>query len=354
MIRVLITEDSPVVRGYLEYVLNADPDIEVVGLARNGEEAVRMVQEVNPDVVTMDIHMPRMDGFEATRKIMETHPVPIVICSASWNPEEVDKTFRSMEAGAVAALEKPGGMGHPDSKEMVGHLIRTVKAMSGVKVVRRWAKKQRRTVKIPETPPPKPVQRHKVRPKSQSGVELLVIGASTGGPMALQTILSGIDKDIPVPVMIVQHIAPGFLSGLGTWLTSSTGFTVTIPEHNDLLIPGNAYLAPDGYQFGVKPGWRVELSDAPPEANLKPAVSYLFRSAAEIYRDKVVGVLLTGMGRDGAAELKMISDAGGVTIAQDKESSVVHGMPGEAIKLGAAKYIEPLDSIARRVMNLVK
>jgi len=356
MIRVLITDDSPVVRGFLKHVLDSDPAIEVVGMAKNGVEAVEMAADVKPDVITMDIHMPRMDGFEATRKIMETNPVPIVICSASWDPEEVNKTFRSMEAGAVAALEKPAGMGHPDSDANVMNLLRTVKAMSGVKVVRRWAKKNTVPVRadIPEYNEKIIVKPTPTLIKRKSVIEVVTIGSSTGGPMALQTILKKLDASFPVPILIVQHIAPGFLAGLGTWLTSSTGFNVTIPVDNEKLLAGNAYLAPDGYHLGLRKGLRAQLSEKKPENNLKPAVSYLFRTAAQNYKNKLVGILLTGMGKDGAAELKLISDYGGITIAQDKESSVVHGMPGEAIKLGGVNYIEPLTAIANRVIKIVK
>ncbi|MCJ7813240.1 response regulator, partial [bacterium] len=194
MIRVLITEDSPVVRGYLEYILNSDPDIEVVGTARDGKEAVRMVSTIRPDVITMDIHMPEMDGFEATRKIMETHPVPIVIVSASWNPEEVDKTFRTMEAGAVAALEKPRGMGHPQSEASVKELIQTVKLMSEVKVVRRSARHR-----IIQSDSTVLQEKEKSTIKPSPNIKIVIMGASTGGPLVLQTILSSLPRNFPIP-----------------------------------------------------------------------------------------------------------------------------------------------------------
>ena len=346
MIKVLITEDSPVVRGFLEYVLNRDPDIEVIGMAKNGEEAVQMVLKNKPDVITMDIHMPRMDGFEATRKIMETDPVPIVICSASWNPEEVDKTFRTMEAGAVAALEKPRGMGHPNSEASVRELLNTIKAMSGIKVVRRWAKYRQvgKSTAVPSKESRKP---------SASELKLVAIGASTGGPLVLQSILSGFSKSFPVPVMIVQHIAMGFLSGLVDWLNKTTHFPVHIVKDGERLAPGKAYLAPDDYHLGVVKKNKVVLSKSKPENNLRPAVSYLFRSVAEVYGDQALGVLLTGMGKDGAKELKMIKDKGGMTIVQDHETSVVHGMPGEAMKLGAHRMVLPSDKIAKKICELV-
>jgi len=346
MIKVLITEDSPVVRGYLQYVLNSDPDIEVIGIAENGEEAVRMVELNKPDVVTMDIHMPKMDGFEATRQIMETNPVPIVICSASWNPEEVDKTFRTMEAGAVAALEKPRGMGHPDSEASVRELLQTIKLMAGVKVVRRWSKERDR----------KPAAVSKAvaeaSPKDLP-YKAVVMGSSTGGPMVLQTILAGLAKDFPLPIMIVQHIAPGFLNGLGEWLSRTTNLPVHIASNDEKIKAGQVYLAPDGFQMGIGSGGQIQLTEGKGEYTLCPSVSHLFQSALKTYGDRVIGVLLTGMGRDGAEELKTLRERGAPTIAQDKESSVVHGMPGEAIKLGGATYVLSSSNVPKKMMELV-
>ncbi len=348
MIKVLITEDSPVVRGYLEYILNNDPDIEVVGTARDGQEAVRMVSSIQPDVITMDIHMPEMDGFEATRKIMETYPVPIVIVSASWNPEEVDKTFRTMEAGAVAALEKPRGMGHPQSEASVRELLQTVKLMSEVKVVRRSAR--HRAMQTEKTVPAK---EEKSIVELNPDVKLVAIGASTGGPLVLQTVLSKLPINYPVPVVIVQHIAMGFLAGLKDWLNKTTNFPVKIAEEGERCEPGKAYLAPDGLQIAIDKNMRVVLSNNEPEHNLCPAISYFFRSVGDVFGRNAIGVLLTGMGRDGSKELKYLKDNGCTTIAQDKDTSIIHGMPGEAIKLGGATYILPSDKIGEKLGDLI-
>jgi two-component system, chemotaxis family, protein-glutamate methylesterase/glutaminase len=349
MIKVLITEDSPVVRGYLKYILGSDPEIQVVGTAQDGEEAVRMVETHKPDVVTMDIHMPKMDGFEATRKIMESNPVPIVIVSASWNPEEVDKTFRTMEAGAVAALEKPRGMGHPNSESSVKELVQTVKLMSEVKVVRRWSKYKGGKAEAVSDSQKTPAAEIKPRLDTQ----LIAIGASTGGPVVLQSILSNLPKDFPVPVLIVQHIALGFLAGLRDWLGRGSSMPVQIAEDNQTLLPGHVYLAPDGFQMGVDRYRKVVLRKDVHDYTLCPSVSYMFKTVAEFFGEKAICVLLTGMGRDGADEMKVIKGKGAVTIAQDKESSVVHGMPGEAIKLGGATYILSPEKIASKLVEMV-
>ena len=353
MIKVLITEDSPVVRGYLQHILNSDPDIQVVGTAQDGEEAVKMAAQTEPDVITMDIHMPKMDGFEATRKIMETHPVPVVIVSASWNPDEVDKTFRTMEAGAVAALEKPRGMGDPGSSSSIQELVNTVKLMSEVKVVRRWTRMRREKkndVAVPSVVTP---VRKEVPKVATVDIRLIAIGASTGGPLVLQTILSGLPKELPVPVAIVQHIAPGFLSGLAEWLTRTTGFQVQIAKHDEKLEEGQVYLAPDGSQMGIDRRRRVVLTDSAPEHSVCPSVSFFFRSVAKNFGKQAIGVILTGMGKDGSLELKLIKDRGGITIAQDKSSSIVHGMPGEAIKIGSATEILPSKKIADRIKDII-
>ena len=345
MIKVLVVEDSPVAREFIVHILSSDPEIRVIETACNGEKAVEFVRTNKPDVITMDIHMPKMDGFEATRIIMETNPVPIIILSASWNPEEVEKTFLAMQAGAVAALEKPPGLGHPEYEKRIQEIVKTVKLMSEVKVVKRRPRLREKKV----FPPP-------VEPKvdkRREEINVIAIGTSTGGPPALQTILSGLSKDISVPVVIVQHIAKGFLSGMVEWLGKTTGFPIHIGKHNEYLLPGNVYIAPDGLHMGVGLDNRISLSKDDPENGLRPSVSYLFRSVANVFREKAIGVLLTGMGKDGAEELKLMRDRGAITIVQDKESSIVHGMPGEAIKLDAATYVMPIGMISGMLESLV-
>ena len=339
MIEVLIAEDSKVVREYLQYLLEEDGSVRVVGAVANGREAVEFVQRKRPDVVTMDIHMPVMDGFEATRRIMEEEPVPIVIVSASWDPKEVGNTFRALEAGAVSALEKPRGLGNPENEKLAREFVQMVKLMAEVKVVRRWVKK----------PPPEGKGKGDL-----AAVELVAIGASTGGPNALQRLLAELPEDFPVPIAAVQHIAAGFLQGMAGWLRESGNLPVHIATQGERLEPGHVYLAPDNFHMGIVEGPRVELSRAMPEHFLRPSVSYLFRSVAECCAEKAVGILLTGMGRDGAEELARMRESGAITMAQDEESSVVHGMPGEAIKLGGVEYVLPPEEIGRKLANLVR
>jgi len=346
-IKVLVVDDSKVARMLMTHVLTADPKIQVVGSLSDGQEAYDFVQSRKPDVVVMDIHMPNLDGFEATRRIMETQPVPIIICTATANPSEIVGTFRLMEVGAVACVEKPVSPASPNFEAVVANLLQTIKLMSEVKVVRRWPR-SRLGGNAPKPPAPPEWQ-----PPS-SGIRLIAIGASTGGPPVLQTILASLPKDFPVPVLIVQHIARGFLSGLVDWLNQTTGWQVHIAAHGMTPLPGHAYLAPDDYHMGMTTGHRILLSHEGPIGNLRPSVAYLFRTLAEAYGPHALGVLLTGMGRDGAEELKLMKDAGAETIAQDRESSVVHGMPGEAIAVGAATLVLPADKIADTLITLVR
>ncbi len=347
MIKVLVVEDSAVVREFLAHLLGSNHDFQVVGTAQDGEEALEAVNRLHPDVITMDINMPRMNGFEATRRIMETLPTPIVIVSGSWDAEEVATSFRAIEAGALAVMPRPAGYGHPDHDAGAMNLLRSVKLMSEVKVVRRWGRPRRENSLVPDglnqSPPV----------LAPTEAQVVAIGASTGGPMVLQTILSRLPKALPVPVFIVQHMAAGFMQGFVDWLAQSSALPVAIAAQGQEAVAGSVYLAPDGFHMQIERGGRVSLTTAPPEHGLRPSVASLFRSIAEAYGKRSIGVLLTGMGKDGAAELKTLRDMGAITIVQDRESSVVHGMPGEALNLDAASYVLSPEQVVAALGNLL-
>lgn len=349
MIRVLVVEDTPVVREFLVHILSSDPGVQVVGTAHNGEEAIEAVERHKPDVITMDVHMPKLNGLEATRKIMETRPTPIVIVSGSSNASEATWIFEAMEAGALAVAESPMGIGHPDHEATVAALIQTVKLMSEVKVVRRWGRRRTGAVSAFVSPPPEV----EVRPLPAE-VKLIAIGASTGGPPALHQILAGLNATLPVPVLIVQHISPGFTEGFVEWLRQTSALPVQVATNGQRILAGHAYVAPDGHQMKAEKDGRLSLTKDAPENGHRPSVSCLFRSVAEAFGAEAIGMLLSGMGKDGAAELKLMRDQGAVTIAQDKESSVVHGMPGEAILMGGATYVLAPDRIAAVLSSLLK
>ncbi len=347
MIRVLVVEDSRTCQEYLAYLLSCDPEIEVVGTASSGSEAIEFLGHCTPDVVTMDIRMPGMDGIQTTRRIMETRPLPIVIVSAAINPSDVETSFRALEAGAIAVVEKPWGIGHFQEQPMAKMLVQTVKNMAGVKVIKRWPKPQRDA----NSPNHCTAAAEIIEP---GAVKLVAIGTSTGGPPVLKTILSRLPHDFQAPIIIVQHIAPGFLPGLAAWLQDVTGFPVHIGTEGETPRPGCALLAPDGMKMGIDRHGRIALAHGKLEEGLCPSVSHLFGSVATVYGASAIGILLTGMGKDGAAELKTLRETGAITIAQDQESSAVHGMPGEAIRLNAATLVLSPEKIADILAQLVK
>jgi two-component system, chemotaxis family, protein-glutamate methylesterase/glutaminase len=346
-IKVLIADDSPVMRALLVQLLNGDPDFEVMGAVSDGQGAIDFLEraDTRPDVLLVDIHMPSLDGFETTRRIMETRPLPIIICTATADPRELAIAFRSMEAGAVACVEKPVALG-PDFEQRQRNLLQTLRLMAEVKVVRRWSRRR-----APSVAPP--LARHPPVAATVRLARVVGIGASTGGPPVLQTILAALPKDFAAPILIVQHIAPGFLAGMVEWLNETTGLRVHIAAHGASALAGHAYVAPDDFHMAADAHGRLLLGREPPEAGLRPAVSYLFRSLASSYGASAIGVLLTGMGKDGAAELKEMRDRGAYTIAQDRDSSIVHGMPGAAIERGAATVVLPADRIAGALIGQV-
>jgi len=327
-----------VVRELLAKILSSDPGISVIGAAKSGEEALLAVARDRPDVITMDIHMPGIDGLETTRRIMETQPTPIVIVSGSTDAHEVATVFQAMEAGALAVLRRPPGIGHPEHESSARELVQPLTLMSAVKLVRRWAP-TRAEPQLRRAPEP-PI------PAAPAGINMVAIGASTGGPPVLQTILSELPKDFPAPILIVQHMAVGFCDGFAEWLAQSSALPVHVAMHGEVMRGGHVYVAPDDLQMKVGHDGRIQLTRDLPENGLRPSVSYLFRSLAEVSGKGAVAGLLSGMGRDGAEELKLLRDRGAITFAQDEASSVVDGMPGEAIRLGAATYVLHPDKIA--------
>ncbi|WP_188795880.1 chemotaxis-specific protein-glutamate methyltransferase CheB [Dyella nitratireducens] len=340
MIKVLVVEDSSVVRDFLVYVLGSDPDLDIVGTARDGEEALDAVRRYRPDVITMDLHMPKMDGLEATRRIMETMPTPIVIVSGSHDAKELAATFKAIEAGALTVMATPKGMGHPHHASTAKELVQAVKLMSEIKLVRRWPRTNNKTGALPET----------IAPSAPARIRVVAIGASTGGPPAIQTVLGRLSKEFPLPVLIVQHMTASFTEGFVEWLRPAIKLPIQVARNHEVMKPGHVYVAPDGFQMKVSYGDIIVLTTDPPESGSRPSASYLFRSVAEVYGGEVIAGLLSGMGRDGAQALQLLREKGAITFAQDEASSVVHGMPGEAIRLHAAMHVLPLDKIAEMVI----
>ncbi len=336
-----MAEDSAVVREYLLYLLEEAEGFSVAGTARDGLEAVEQTKRLKPDVILMDVHMPRLNGYDATRRIMEEIPTPIVMISASFNRDEVGMTFEALKAGALTVLEKPGGPDHPQQAEQARQLVESLRLMAEVKVIRRWPRR---------SAPLLPAQ---LGAPANRRIRIIAVGASTGGPAVTAEILEKLPRGFEIPLLLVQHIASGFVRGLADWLNGQTSLTVKLAEPGEPMRPGTVYVAPDKCQMGVSKDERILLTNGEAaEDGFSPSASYLFRSVAEAYQRSAAGILLTGMGRDGAAGLLRLRELGGLTVAQDKESSVIFGMPAEAVRLGAAEYILSPDEIAVLINSL--
>lgn len=362
MINVLIVDDSEFCRRQWRKLLSTDPEIQVVGGVPSGLAALWFLEHLlpgqKPNVVIMDTMMPEMDGFEATRKIMVTHPLPIVITADPDDPHYEENALRALDAGAVTILQKPDKMIVKHEFETVcKNMIGIIKLMAGVKVVRRRPRDNVSKVStspgLPPTIPTTSTTRTAIAESSHPNIRILAVGASTGGTVALQHILLLLSKKLPIPIMVVQHIGGEFIASMIQWLEKTTGFPVHLAQAGQKMLPGHVYLSPDDFHLAVQPGDVIKLSHAEKVDGLRPSISYLFQSVAQVYKEKAIGVLLTGMGKDGGLGLKEMRDAGAVTIAQDKRTSAVFGMPAEAIKLGGATYILPLKEIPIKIHQLL-
>ncbi|MEO5358163.1 MAG: chemotaxis-specific protein-glutamate methyltransferase CheB [Nitrospirae bacterium YQR-1] len=345
-IKVLIVEDSPVAVLALKRMFASSDEIEVVGVARHGKEGLEMIPRLNPDVVCTDLHMPVMDGLEFTKEIMARHPLPTLVVSVSVSEDHTQNVFQLLQAGAIDVFPKPQGALVDTTGEFAAELISKIKVLSGVIPF----SKLKRRGQAATSPTPAQLD-NAVSVSLNKDLRMIVIGASTGGPQALETILKGLPHDFPVPIVCVQHISDGFLESLVEWLDKACKMKVAIAHNNESPQPSTVYFAPDHKHLTFNNEGGFLLTGAPPVDGHRPSVTVTMASLAERFRASALGVLLTGMGRDGADGLLTVSRAGGVTIAQDKESSIVFGMPEQAIRLGAAKYVLDVGSIARVLVD---
>jgi two-component system chemotaxis response regulator CheB len=342
-VRVMIVEDSPVVSALLEYSIGRDPRLEVCATAASAEDALQILERLSPDVIAMDIRLPGMDGLEATRRIMSKRPVPIVVVAASiesgkWNAGPME----ALRAGALTVLEKPVGTTHADYEALAERLCTQLVIMSQVKLVRHGNREPRSAEgRIPQPSSGGP-----------GAFKMLGIVCSTGGPRALIQLLGALGPAFPLPILLVQHMTASFLDGFASWLDRVCPFSVIVVEDGCVPVARALHIAPAERHLRLNAG-RLRLDAGDPVSFQRPSGTVLFQSMARDLGADALGVLLTGMGEDGASGLLEIRRSGGYTIAEDESTAAVYGMPAAAFRMGAVCESLPLPVIAARVLELV-
>ncbi len=335
--RVMIVEDSGVVRTLLTHIVGSDPRLTVAGSFATAEEAIAALPSLKPDVISMDIRLPGIDGLEATRRIMADHPTPIVVISASMDGGAMGNSMDALRAGALSVVEKPVGLGDA-AYAQVAHEIRTQLAiMSEVAVVRR---RMHTVSSVPAQPP------------RQRNASMLLVAASTGGPPALARFFGALPADLPVPVLLVQHMGASFMTGFASWLDSVVPQRVEIARNGDLPATGAIHVAPGDAHLVVARGGTLRIATDGPVGGQRPSASRLIESAAVALDGAALAVVLTGMGEDGATGVRALLAAGGQAVAEDASTSVVYGMPAAAQRAGALSL--PLDLIAPHVRRVLE
>jgi two-component system chemotaxis response regulator CheB len=335
-IKVLIVDDSPTVCDIVADVLSADDGIVVVGKALDGEEAVKKVATLRPSIVTMDIEMPNMDGFEAIERIMAFSPVPIIVLTSSMWGRGKSYVYKALELGAVTVMPKPQRLA-----DLGQRFVDEVKMLSKASVIthlRGKLKTRRDEIPTEDT-------------LVRSEINAVGIVCSTGGPNALRTILGSLPSDLPAGVVIVQHIAEGFDKELECWLREKSAVRIKQPAHKDLIEPGTAYICPAGRHTIIGEKRSFLLEDSAPVNCYRPSGDKMLASMSQVYGSRAMGVILTGMGSDGAEGLRLIKNAGGLTIAQDEATSLIFGMPRAAIEMGAVDCIAPIERISEEIVK---
>jgi two-component system chemotaxis response regulator CheB len=343
-LRVMIVEDSLVVRQLLTYIIGRDPRFVVAAAVASAEEALAEIGRVKPDVISMDIRLPGMDGLEATRRIMSEHPTPIVVIADAVEDASLKISMNALRAGALTVVEKPVGPASAAYEQVAETITTQLYIMSSVPVIRR------RAIGAAAAAP-----RAAVEPApsaSFQGLGFLAIAASTGGPPALAKVLDALPSTFPAPVFVVQHMGAVFMEGFAGWLNTLSPLPVSLPQNGEVALPGRVYVAPGDRHLAVRAGGVMALTLEPPIAGQRPSANILFSSLARTAGSKTAAVLLTGMGEDGAAGMAELHKAGGYTIAEHASSAVVYGMPAAAVRLRAAREVLPLDSIGPRIADL--
>jgi two-component system, chemotaxis family, protein-glutamate methylesterase/glutaminase len=350
MIRVLVVDDSPSFVSFIQEVLNNEEDIQVVGVAKHGMQAVSLAKKLNPDVITMDILMPQLDGVEAIRHIMAKHPTRIIVLSALVDEKRAGKVFTALANGALEALDKNFAEDGIVVQEKVDALVECVRTCAKIRVIRHSLMnventlskiKKRRTGKLPSSE----------KDRGYYSNRVIGIVSSTGGPEALIKIVSKFPSSFPVPILLVQHIASGFSAGFVKWLGNYTDLTVKIAEHGEDVVPRTIYVGEAGRHLEVGLNRQLSVVEADAKDLYKPSGDRLLSSIAATYGRRALGVILTGMGKDGSKGLNDIYQRGGHAIAQNEASSLVYGMPKAAIDLECVHDVVDLDEITSYILK---
>lgn len=341
-IRILIIDDSKTCAAALQSIFDAQPNIKVIGIASNGREGLELTKKLKPDLITMDIFMPIMDGVAATTTIMKECPTPILVISSPSNSNETNFVFDALKAGALSVIEKPKGCIEGDFSRISQQIVHSVRALAGLHVFKRTNFLQQ--------------PKESSIPNRFLGAKILALGSSTGGPEALQCILSSLPGDFPIPIAVTQHITEGFLPGLISWLQNTTQLKLHIVKNHEILKPGCVYFAENNYHFLIEKDLSpVAILDTSARIHyLRPSIDALFSSIVTNYPGAAIGGLLTGMGKDGAAGLLKMKESGCLTFVQSKETCIIYGMPKAAIELNAAQYTIDLEKIARFLTKLTR
>lgn len=345
-IKVLVVDDSALIRDAIINTLESEEGIKVIGTAGNGKEAIDLVPKLKPDIISMDILMPIMDGLQATEYIMAYHPTPILVVT-SLLCKDMEIAFKALNAGALDVIERPSisELSKPTSK-LRKQLIDKIKILASVKVIThlggRFPKKEKALLPSP------PLTKEEMRFK------IIAIASSTGGPKTVRNILSKLPPDFPIPIVIVQHISDGFTKGLVDWWNNECEIEIQEAKDGERLRKGVVYVSPSFVHMTVTKNGRIKLEDSPPVGGHKPSANVLLSSVAEAYPQSAIGIILTGMGDDGAIGIKAIKEAGGFTIAQDEESCAIFGMPKVAIEMGVVDKVISLDAIPDEIMRRIK
>lgn len=350
-VNILVVDDSQLVRNILREIFQSDPDLHVIGEAVNGKEAVRMTRDLKPDIITMDIQMPEMDGFEATEQIMAYTPTPILVFSSAIDKSEQYTSYKAISLGALDNMSKPDIT--QEGFDLIAEtLVKKVKMLSNIKVIPHIRAKLKSTGLEPKAEEKKFTGK-KVVPENLK-FRLVAVGASTGGPQALAKICSALPHGFPVGIVIVQHISRGFIDSFVEWLGTQTSLKVKVAEHGESVNGGTIYFAPDDVQMEVTAKNTILLDkDLPRWGEFKPSVNQLFKSVGKNLGDRALGVILTGMGEDGVRGMEEMYRSGSYTIAQDRETSLIFGMPRAAIESRCIHTVLPLDKIANEIMRKI-